>query len=256
MRAGWMRPSATSLLTVSFAIARRTPSKPERTTAWGVSSMITSTPVRFSSARMLRPSRPMMRPFMSSEGSSTIETVVSAAWLAAVRWMPIEMMLRTRRSDSWRASSSMMRMRRAMSWRERSSTSRSSSSFACVAVRPETRSSASSRAACSVSTAAMARREARLLLGEAPARGARSRPRAARPGLARADRRSSPFASSTRRSPSSRSTSVRIVTACSLAATSASLRIVCASRRASSSTLPAAAASAVARRAIAPRAIR
>ena len=66
----------------------------------GVSSMITSTPVRFSSARMLRPSRPMMRPFMSSEGSSTIETVVSAAWLAAVRWMPIEMMLRTRRSDS------------------------------------------------------------------------------------------------------------------------------------------------------------
>ena len=160
MRAGWMRPSATSFETVSFAIARRTPSKPERTTAWGVSSMITSTPVRFSSARMLRPSRPMMRPFMSSDGSSTIETVVSAAWLAAVRWMPIEMMLRTRRSDSWRASSSMMRMRRAMSWRERSSTSRRSSSLACVAVRPETRSSASSRAACSVSTAAM--RAARL----------------------------------------------------------------------------------------------
>ena len=36
---------------------------------------------------MLRPSRPMMRPFMSSEGSGTTETVVSATWLAAVRWM-------------------------------------------------------------------------------------------------------------------------------------------------------------------------
>ncbi len=35
---------------------------------------------------MLRPSRPMIRPFMSSEGSSTSETVVSAAWLAATRW--------------------------------------------------------------------------------------------------------------------------------------------------------------------------
>ena len=35
---------------------------------------------------MLRPSRPMIRPFMSSEGSSTMETVVSAAWLAATRW--------------------------------------------------------------------------------------------------------------------------------------------------------------------------
>ena len=51
----------------------------------GVSSMITSKPVMVSSARMLRPSRPMMRPFMSSDGSSTIDTVVAAAWLAARR---------------------------------------------------------------------------------------------------------------------------------------------------------------------------
>ena len=48
--------------------------------------MMKSTPVRCSSVRMLRPSRPMMRPFMSSDESSTIETVVSAAWLAATRW--------------------------------------------------------------------------------------------------------------------------------------------------------------------------
>ena len=39
-----MRPSATSLETVSLAISRRTPSKPERMTAPGVSSMMTSTP--------------------------------------------------------------------------------------------------------------------------------------------------------------------------------------------------------------------
>ena len=69
------------------AISRRTPSKPERITALGVSSMMKSTPVRFSSARMLRPSRPMMRPFMSSAGSWTTETVVSAAWPAASRCM-------------------------------------------------------------------------------------------------------------------------------------------------------------------------
>ena len=36
---------------------------------------------------MLRPSRPMMRPFMSSLGRSTTETVVSMACSAALRWM-------------------------------------------------------------------------------------------------------------------------------------------------------------------------
>ena len=41
----------------------------------GVSSMMTSTPVASSNARMLRPSRPMMRPFISSFGSETAETV-------------------------------------------------------------------------------------------------------------------------------------------------------------------------------------
>ena len=40
--------------------------------------MMKSMPVTFSRARMLRPSRPMMRPFMSSEGKATTETVVSA----------------------------------------------------------------------------------------------------------------------------------------------------------------------------------
>ena len=53
----------------------------------GVSSTISSTPVASSSARMLRPSRPMMRPFRSSLGRSTTETVVSIACSAALRWM-------------------------------------------------------------------------------------------------------------------------------------------------------------------------
>ena len=79
MRAGWMRPSWTSFWSVSLAISRRTGSNADSTTAEGVSSMMKSTPVMFSSARMLRPSRPMIRPFMSSEGSATSDTVVSAA---------------------------------------------------------------------------------------------------------------------------------------------------------------------------------
>src|ERR1700750_2082422 len=80
-----MRPSWRSFSSVMRAISRRAPSKAESTTAFGVSSMMKSTPVRFSRARMLRPSRPMMRPFMSSDGSWTTETVVSAAWLGGRR---------------------------------------------------------------------------------------------------------------------------------------------------------------------------
>ena len=79
MRAGWMRPSWSSFSRVRRAISRRTPSKPERITADGVSSMMKSIPVRVSSVRMLRPSRPMMRPFRSSDWSCTTDTVVSTA---------------------------------------------------------------------------------------------------------------------------------------------------------------------------------
>ena len=65
------------------AISRRTGSNAEMMTASGVSSMMRSTPVAVSRVRMLRPSRPMMRPFMSSLGSATTDTVVSATWSAA-----------------------------------------------------------------------------------------------------------------------------------------------------------------------------
>ena len=77
--------------------------------------MMNSTPVRFSSARMLRPSRPMIRPFMSSDGSWTSETVVSAAWLAATRWRASDTRLRARCFASACASSSIWRTIRAIS---------------------------------------------------------------------------------------------------------------------------------------------
>ena len=144
MRAGWMRPSCSSRSSVNRAISRRTPSKPERTTAPGVSSMMKSTPVSVSSTRMLRPSRPMMRPFMSSEESCTTETVVSAACAAASRCITTERMLRTRRSASRLVSSSICRRRRAASCRASSSISSISSCLARVADSPEIRSSSRS----------------------------------------------------------------------------------------------------------------
>ena len=62
---------------------------------------------------MFRPSRPMMRPFMSSLGSSTTDEVVSAAWLAATRWSASATRLRARRLASSCASSSRCLTRRA-----------------------------------------------------------------------------------------------------------------------------------------------
>src|SRR5881397_812112 len=62
-------------------------------TASGVSSMIRSTPVACSSARIFRPSRPMMRPFISSLGMATTETEVSAVCSAATRCIAVTRML-------------------------------------------------------------------------------------------------------------------------------------------------------------------
>ena len=73
-----MRPSWISRSSATLAISRRTLSKPVTMTTPGVSSTMTSTPVAFSKARMFRPSRPMIRPFISSLGMSTVLTVVSA----------------------------------------------------------------------------------------------------------------------------------------------------------------------------------
>ena len=202
MRAGWMRPSERSFSSVMRAISRRTPSKPDRITAFGVSSMMKSTPVRCSRARMLRPSRPMMRPFMSSAGSWTTDTVVSAAWPAARRCMTTARMLRTRRSASRLVSSSIWRTRRAESWRIWSSSSLSSSCLAWEADRPETRSSSRTwrswacvglAAARSLELALRARR-ARRSARRAPPRARSGAPPSGRsPAGGRARRRSRPW---------------------------------------------------------------
>ena len=58
-------------------------SKPEMTTASGVSSIIKSIPVKVSNALIFLPSLPIILPFTSSDGNGTIDTVVSAEWSAA-----------------------------------------------------------------------------------------------------------------------------------------------------------------------------
>ena len=85
---------------------------------------------------MLRPSRPMIRPFMSSEGSSTSDDVVSDAWLAATRWSASATRFRARRFASACASSSIWRTRRARSWRTSSSERSSRCVLASPAVNP------------------------------------------------------------------------------------------------------------------------
>ena len=117
MRAGWMRPSTMSFSSARRATSRRSGSKAEMTIASGVSSMIRSTPVAASSARMLRPSRPMMRPFRSSEGSSTTDTVASTTVSEASRWIAMPMMRRAFWVACSMASSSIRRISPAASTR-------------------------------------------------------------------------------------------------------------------------------------------
>ena len=89
MRCGWMRPSSTSASSAIRATSRRTGSKQDSSTASGVSSMMRLTPVTDSNARMLRPSRPMMRPFMSSLGRCRTETTDSVVCSVASRWIAV-----------------------------------------------------------------------------------------------------------------------------------------------------------------------
>ena len=122
----------------------------------GVSSTISSTPVACSSARMLRPSRPMIRPFMSSLGRSTTDTVVSMAVSAALRWMASVMMCWARAAAVSRASASRRLTRLAASRRASASICFRSSSRASSAVSPATRCSSRWRSAriCSLLIAA------------------------------------------------------------------------------------------------------
>ena len=183
---------------------------------------------------MFRPSRPMMRPFMSSEGSSTSDTVVSAAWLAATRWRASATRLRARRFASVRASSSIWRTMRPRSWRTSSSVRSRTSRFASSTVRPEMRSSSRSCSSfatfdsswscfrcVSRSRRPCSRRSSSVSLWSMP------------PSFAAT--RSSILMISARRSLSSCSRSARSFRACSRASTSASRRIAVAARSASAS---------------------
>ena len=89
IRTGWIRPSATSFSKASFAISLLTGSKQERTTASGVSSIIKSTPVSVSNVLIFLPSRPIIRPFISSDGKLTDETVDSTTWSIAQRCITV-----------------------------------------------------------------------------------------------------------------------------------------------------------------------
>ena len=83
IRTGWIRPSETNFSNANFAISLLTGSKQDRTTASGVSSIIKSTPVNVSNVLIFLPSRPIMRPFISSEGKLTVATVDSITWSIA-----------------------------------------------------------------------------------------------------------------------------------------------------------------------------
>ena len=154
MRCGWMRPSSTSRSRVSRATSRRTGSKQDSSTASGVSSMIRLTPVTDSKARMFRPSRPMIRPFISSPGRCSTETTDSLVCSVATRWIASETTLRARFSPSDRAWCSMSRTIRTASRLAWFSIVPTSSDLAWMAVRPATRSRVAVRWASSWSMSA------------------------------------------------------------------------------------------------------
>ena len=153
---------------------------------------------------MLRPSRPMMRPFMSSAGSWTTETVVSAAWPAASRCM-------TTREDVAHAALGVA-LGLLLDLRARAAPSRggpgprapcSRSALACDADMPDARSSAR--------TVLLAQRR------RSPTRVRPSGARARRPpaGVSRGPPRARASRSSTRAaSPVARCGALRSVSAC------------------------------------------
>ena len=141
MRCGWIRPSSISISRVIRPISRRTGSKQDSSTASGVSSMITLTPVTVSKARMLRPSRPMIRPLTSSAGRCTTATTVCAVWSEATRWMASATIALARCLAEFCASDSIRRIIIAASRRTASSWPASSSARAASVVSPETRTS-------------------------------------------------------------------------------------------------------------------
>ncbi len=93
---------------------------------------------------MLRPSRPIIRPFISSFGRATTETVLSTAWSAATRWIASVITSLARVSASSLASASISLIIVAISTWTSLLTSFSSFSLACSEVSPEIRSNSAS----------------------------------------------------------------------------------------------------------------
>ena len=124
--AGWMRPSRTSASSATRATSRRSGSKDDSITICGDSSMRTVTPVAASNALMLRPSRPMMRPFISSLGSWTSVEVRSLLGLLASRCIEATS---TRRASVCSSCSDLSRVSRrsarSSSWHSSRTSSRS-----------------------------------------------------------------------------------------------------------------------------------
>ena len=97
--------------------------------------MIRLTPVTDSKARMLRPSRPMIRPFISSLGRCRTLTTLSAVCSLAIRWIASTTMRRARVSAVFFASVSMSRTMIAASRLAWTSMLSTSSARAASAVR-------------------------------------------------------------------------------------------------------------------------
>ena len=137
IRAAWILPSVISRSRAILAISLLTGSNPERITAPGVSSIIRSMPVAVSRALMLRPSLPIILPFISSSGSRTTVTVFSATWSAAHRWIAWLMMSLARLSAVSRVCSSIFRIMTAASYFASSRIRERKVSFACCGDKPD-----------------------------------------------------------------------------------------------------------------------
>ena len=85
--AGWIRPSTIRRSRQFCRYLCRLRPKPEDDCLQRIVNKFY--PVSVSRFWILSPSRPMIRPFISSFGSCTTETVVSATWSAAQRWMAV-----------------------------------------------------------------------------------------------------------------------------------------------------------------------
>ena len=103
---------------------------------------------------MLRPSRPIILPFMSSFGSWTTEIVASDTWSVAHFWIALTIMSRAFLSDSSLTLASPSFIILAVSILISSSTVFNNCSFACSEVKPEIRSSSFTRCSLNLSTLA------------------------------------------------------------------------------------------------------